>query len=403
MLDPQKAGSPDVSTFFQVSPTSALYSPRLAHIWLTALDERTLVFDNPQGGVTPQPVAVFPSRNAHFLVLTVREGAEGAVRDFLTDVAGIIRAVDFRATDERLTCVVGIGAVLWDRLFDAPRPASLRSFTPVVGRVHTAVSTPGDLLFHIRADRPDLCFELGRQIMDALSGCVDVADEVQGFKYFDNRDLLGFVDGTENPRNQAALEAALVGSDEAPLTGSSYVIVQKYIHDMTSWDSLSVEEQSQAMGRHKLSDIEIPDAEKADNAHVVLNTIEAPGGTELKIVRENMPFGRPGSEEYGTYYIGYASDPAVTERMLENMFIGDPPGNHDRILDFSTAVTGSLFFVPTIDFLDDPTDALEALRRQDPVARMKDEDRHEPGPTSASEYVNDGSLRIGSLKGADHE
>ena len=129
--------------------------------------------------------------------------------------------------------------------------------------------------------------------------------------------------------------------------------MQKYLHDLAAWNALPVEEQERVIGRTKLDDIELPDDVKPANSHVALNTIVDADGTERQIVRDNMPFGSVGAGEFGTYFIGYAPRPSVTEQMLENMFVGDPPGNYDRILDFSTAVTGSLFFVPSADFLDD--------------------------------------------------
>jgi putative iron-dependent peroxidase len=264
--------------------------------------------------------------------------------------------VGFRIPDGELECVVGIGSALYDRLFAGPRPQALHEFEALTGDRHVAPSTPGDVLFHLRARRMDLCFELAAQLLSRLRGAVRVVDEVHGFKYFDERDLLGFVDGTENPTGPDAIEFALIGDEDAAFTGGSYVIVQKYLHDLAAWDALSVEDQEQAIGRSKLSDIEMPDDTKPPNSHLALNTIEDEHGNERKIVRDNMPFGRVGSDEFGTYFIGYSADPGVTEHMLRNMFIGDPPGTTDRILDFSTAVTGALFFVPSLDFLDELPD-----------------------------------------------
>jgi putative iron-dependent peroxidase len=214
------------------------------------------------------------------------------------------------------------------------------------------VATPGDLLFHLRANRFDLCFELAQRLTDRLRGYACVIDEVHGFRSFDERDLLGFVDGTENPEGASAAAATLIGEEDAAFAGGSYVAVQKYLHDLEAWDALPVAEQERAIGRQKLSDVEIPDEEKAANAYVALNTITDADGEERQIVRLNMPFGRVGEGEFGTYFIGYARTPEVIEEMLRNLFIGKPPGTYDRILDFSTAVTGSLFFVPTVDFLD---------------------------------------------------
>jgi porphyrinogen peroxidase len=272
----------------------------------------------------------------------------------LADVPGITRSVGFRVPDGELISVVGIGSDLWDRTFaDEPRPIHLHPFRELHGQRHHAPSTAGDLLFHLRARRMDLCFELATHLVQRLSEWAEVVDEVHGFKYFDERDLLGFVDGTENPTGRSAYAAAIIGDEDPDCTCGSYVIVQKYLHDMTAWNALTVEQQELVVGRTKLTDIEMPDDVKPANSHIALNVIEDDDGNELKIVRDNMPFGRVGSTEFGTYYIAYAASPTIIERMLSNMFIGDPPGNTDRILDFSTAVTGSLFFVPSARFLDD--------------------------------------------------
>jgi porphyrinogen peroxidase len=340
----------------------------------------------------PQPI-VTPLRTAAiFLVLTINPGGEDTVRDFLEDVSGLQRAIGFRLPEGDLAAVAGIGSDAWDRLFGGPRPAELHPFKELQGARHLAVSTPGDLLFHLRATQMDLCFEFATQVMNRLAGVTTVQDEVQGFRYFDERDLMGFVDGTESPAGRAGERAALVGADDPDFTGGSYVIVQKYLHDMGSWNALTTEEQERVIGRAKLTDIETPDDQKAPNSHVALNTIEDADGNERQILRSNMPFGSPGRQEYGTYYIGYAAGASVTEQMLQNMFIGDPPGNTDRILDFSTAVTGTLFFAPSAEFLDDlpgpPGPAAAAT-----AAVVTSENAGASRPPQPS-----GSLGIGSLK-----
>ncbi|WP_405875303.1 Dyp-type peroxidase [Streptomyces sp. NBC_00005] len=312
----------------------------------------------PESQPVSQAVLSPLTSSALFLVVTVDPSGEPVVRELLTDLAGLVRSVGFRLPEGELTCVTGIGSDAWDRLFVGPRPAELHPFREVAGARHTAPATPGDLLFHIKARQPDLCFELATHLMDRLRGIVTVRDEVSGFKYFDERDLLGFVDGTENPTGPAANTAVVIGAadpeQDPDFTGGSYVVVQKYLHDLPAWNALPVEAQERAVGRRKLSDIELPDDLKPADSHVALTTITDPDGTERQILRDNMPFGAPGRGEFGTYFIGYASTPSVIERMLANMFIGDPPGSHDRLLDFSTAVTGTLFHVPTADFLDDP-------------------------------------------------
>jgi len=302
---------------------------------------------------TTQHIVTPPPKAGIFLVLTVAEGGEETVRDVLGDAGMLTRSVAFGFPEGGLDLVVGVGAHLWDRMYDVPRPMHLHPFEAIEGAEHTAVATPGDLLLHLRADRMDLCFALAQRFVGALGEAATVVDEVHGFRSFNVRDLLGFVDGTENPEGDDAIAAALIGEEDPAHAGGSYVIVQKYLHDLTAWEELSTEEQERVIGRRKLTDIELSEDEKPSNSHVALNDIEDEDGNDREIVRDNMPFGSLQSGEMGTYFIGYAKDPDVTETMLRNMFIGDPPGNHDRILDFSTAVTGSLYYVPTRDELED--------------------------------------------------
>jgi putative iron-dependent peroxidase len=334
--------------------------------------------------VESQAVLAPITEAAIFLVLNVDAGREDDLRELLPDVSALQRSVGFRLPEGELTCVVGIGAALWDRMFGAPRPAQLHPFRELVGPVRTAVSTPGDLLFHIRAHRLDLCFELGQRLMDRARPFAHVVDEVHGFRSFDERDLLGFVDGTESLAG-ARPHDVVIGDEDPAFAGGSYAIVQKYVHDLAAWDRLTVEQQERTIGRTKLSDIELPDDSKPADSHVALTTISGPDGKERRIVRYNMPFGRVGSAEFGTYFIGYARTPDVTEQMLRNMFLGDPPGRYDRILDVSVPLTGSLFFAPSADFLDDPPPAPAA----EPAAAAPEA----PAPAA------DTSLGIGSLRG----
>ena len=250
------------------------------------------------------------------------------------------------------------------------------------------LATPGDILFHIRAKRMDLCFELATQIMARLGAAVSPVDEVHGFRYFDDRDLIGFVDGTENPTAQAAIDAAYIGAEDQTFAGGSYVIVQKYLHDLTAWNTLPVEAQERIVGRTKLSDIELDDSVKPTSSHNALTTI-VENGKEIKILRDNMPFGNAARGEFGTYFIGYARSPRTIEQMLENMFVGRPPGNYDRLLDFSRADKRNPFFIPSATFLENVGDAA-------PAATAAAEPAAAP---SAALPASDGSLGIGSLKG----
>jgi putative iron-dependent peroxidase len=301
----------------------------------------------------PQPVLASLTKAAIFLVACIKPDRQSyaAVRSLCADLPGIFRAVDFRRIEAGLSCVAGFGSEAWDKLFGKPRPAELHVFREIRAGERHAVSTPADMLFHVRARRMDMCFELVTQIMERIGGAVCAVDETHGFRYFEDRDLLGFVDGTENPRGEAALNAALVGGADPPFAGGSYVIIQKYLHDMARWNVIAIEEQEQIIGRKKLSDIELSDAVKPPSAHNALTTV-VENGKEVKILRDNMPFGTPGTGEFGTYFIGYSRSPRITEQMLQNMFVGRPPGNYDRLLDFSESVTGSLFFAPSATFLE---------------------------------------------------
>jgi porphyrinogen peroxidase len=304
-----------------------------------------------------QPVAAPLSRAAIFLVVTLRPSPESraSVRSFCGDLGGLIRAVETRDLEAALSCIMGVGSEAWDRLFGSPRPAMLHPFREIHADERHAISTPGDLLFHIRAKRMDLCFELVTQIMTRLSDAVTTEDEVQAFRYFDDRDLIGFVDGTENPRGEAAVDAVFVGDEDPAFAGGSYIMVQKYLHNLAAWDALSTEAQERIIGRRKFSDVELDDSIKPTSSHSSLTTI-VEDGKEVKILRDNMPFGRPAHGEFGTYFIGYSRSPSTTELMLQNMFIGRPPGNYDRLLDFSRAVTGNLFFAPSTTFLENVSD-----------------------------------------------
>jgi putative iron-dependent peroxidase len=339
-------------------------------------------------GAAPEPQAVVAPLTyaAIFLVVVLSPGEDSAdtLRALCADLAGLVRAVGFRDLDAHLNCVTGFGAGVWDRIAGPDRPAGLHPFREIKAGPRHAPATAGDVLFHIRAGRMDLCFELASQIMARLGRAVTVVSEVHGFRYFDDRDLIGFVDGTENPTGPAAVRATLIGAEDPAFAGGSYVIVQEYLHDVAAWNELPVEEQEKIVGRTKLADIELSDDVKPSYAHNALTVITGPDGEEVQIVRDNMPYGSAGDGRYGTYFIGYARSPATIEQMLVNMFVGSPEGNYDRLLDFSTAMTGTLFFVPAVPLLENLGAAPATTAEAAPPARP----------------VPPGSLSIGSLKGA---
>ncbi|MFD1711115.1 Dyp-type peroxidase [Ottowia sp. GY511] len=306
------------------------------------------------------------SRAAVFLVVTVNDTPAALAKacDALSSVGDLLKDVGFRDLTAHLSCVVGIGSDLWKRLGIAKRPAELKPFAAIQGAKHNAPATAGDVLFHIRADRADLVFEFERVLLDKLGDAVQVEDEVSGFRYFDARDLLGFVDGTANPDGSDLPAATQVGSEDPAFCGGSYVVVQKYLHDLTAWGQVPVEQQEKIIGRTKLDNVELDDDAWAQKTHKTLATIVDEKGVEHDILRDNMPFGRPGQQEFGTYFIGYSRRLWVTEKMLQRLFIGEPVGKYDRLLDFSTAKTGCTFFVPTRAMLGNLPQLATALAKK---------------------------------------
>lgn len=177
----------------------------------------------------PQPVLAPLTPAAVFLVATIDEGQEATVYDALPDISGLVRAIGFRDPAKRLSAITSIGSDAWDRLFSGPRPAELHPFREIDGGRHHAPATPGDLLFHLRAESMDVCFELATKLVEAMSGAITIVDETHGFRFFDNRDLMGFVDGTENPDGNLAVVATQIGDEDPDFAGGCYVHVQKYL------------------------------------------------------------------------------------------------------------------------------------------------------------------------------
>lgn len=308
-------------------------------------------YQHSMGGNIPQDVTEGQGENAIFIVYALKQSPDTIekAKDVCANFSAMIRSMRNRFPDMQFSCTIGFGADAWDRLFPGQsKPKELSTFKEIKGDKHTAVSTPGDLLLHIRAKEMGLCFEFASIIDEKLKGVVAPIDETHGFRYMDGKAIIGFADGTESPAvDENPYHFAVVGDEDPEYAGGSYVFVQKYIHDMAAWNSLPVEEQEKVIGRRKFNDVELSDKEKPVNAHNAVANI----GDDLKIVRANMPFANTSKGEYGTYFIGYASTFSTTRKMLESMFIGNPIGNTDRLLDFSTPITGTLFFAPSYDLL----------------------------------------------------
>ena len=299
-----------------------------------------------------QNVTDYTNNNTIFMVWNFKDNLqiEDVFKRLCSLIINLNNSANVRFPVSRASCVMGIGHDAWLRLqLPKPLPKELVNFAPLMGEKHTAVASKGDLHFHIRSDAPSWCYDIASAITDLLSPVADSVDEVHGFRYWDSRSILGFVDGTENPHGKDREFFSMIGEEDAAYAGGSYLFVQKYLHDMAAWKHLPTEQQEKIIGRYKASDIEMTDEVKPANSHIALANV----GDDFKIVRDNMPFGNMSTNEMGTYFIAYASTFTTVNLMLSNMFIGSPVGNYDRILDFSTAKTGALFFVPTFDMIDE--------------------------------------------------
>lgn len=329
-----------------------------------------------------------PGRSALFLTLAVgpEAGDEARVREVCAAIPALVRSVGHRDETAALSCIVAIGAEAWQRIVPGGSPpAQLHPFRALSDGPRTAPSTPGDLLLHVRAERTDFCHELARLIRAQLGEAVSVIEEISAFAYMDNRDLIGFVDGTENPAADERAQFVIVGDEDPEHAGGSYVTTQRYVTDFPRWNACKTEEQEGAIGRTKADDVELDAATCPPGAHKLRTTIVR-DGAEQKILRQNRAWGTTSAS--GTYFIGYARDLSVTEDMLTRMVVADADGVYDRLLDFTTPVTGCNFFAPALDVLeglgDPPADAA--------TAAGPDAAPPEPQP-GAGETLGIGSLR----------
>jgi len=302
--------------------------------------------------IKPQNVLDYHGNNAIFMVWNFKNDLD--VKDAFERICKLVinlnNSAENRFPDSGASCVMGIGYNAWHELhLPVPIPKELENFVPILGERHIAVSSNGDLHFHIRGNDSSVCYDMAHEVSNVLETVAICVEEIHGFRYWDGRSIIGFVDGTENPRGQERAFFGLVGDEDPAYKGGSYLFVQKYIHDLNAFEKLSTKEQEKVIGRYKSNDIEMPDDIKPSNSHIALANV----GDEFKIIRDNMPFGNISANEMGTYFIAYASTFNTVKKMLNNMFIGSPKGNYDRLLDFSTPKTGTLFFVPTLDMLDD--------------------------------------------------
>ena len=285
-----------------------------------------------------------------FVMLSLKREDVEKEREIIADIAdrieAIQRSMNIRVAPETVKLSFGFSNRAWEYLFPkAKKPKELEDFKGVNGVHHTAPATPADLFLHVRAEQAATSYLVVDQIMGLLRPIVDVVDETHGFHYHEGRAIIDFIDGTENPVGEEAKEWAIIGEEDPEFINGSYAFAQKYVHDLDAWRALPTEVQEKYIGRRKYSDLELSNEEKDPRAHNIIAQ-DNRDDEEHKIVRMNVVFANPGEGVRGTYFIGYARHWDVTRQMVINMFTQD-----DRLLEYSTAEKGQLFFIPSKETL----------------------------------------------------
>ena len=299
-----------------------------------------------QSGITEEA-----NTDALFITLTIDLNSDqfDAIKKGCSQVPELTDQLSQAFPQARLSSTISIGSRVWPKLCTEAKPENLTAFKEVKDGDRVAPATPGDLLLHIRSNRKDINFQLLRNILRVFGDSVAVEEEVSGFRYLDNRDLTGFVDGTENPKGHDRAVVALVGDEDATFAGGSYIHCQRYIHSLTAWEKQSVSQQETIIGRTKADNIEFSSDQKAPTAHVHKANIKDAHGKGMEILRHSMPYGN--AKEAGLLFISYCRTPVHFETMLEAMMKADHHGHYDHLMDYSKAVTGCAFFAPSVDFL----------------------------------------------------
>ncbi len=278
-----------------------------------------------------------------YLEFDLRAGA-----DALTLVQVIANLREPRTTTGGVNLVIGFRPSLWERVATGEMPAGVTDFEQDVRGVngYTMPATQHDLWLWASGHAYDKVFDVAREAINALAPVAVLADEVAGWTYKENRDLTGFIDGTENPSLSVAPDVALI-PEGMPGAGGSVVLVQKWTHNAVAFEALSVEEQEKVIGRTKADSIELDEEVRGEQSHISRTVVEVEG-VEQHIFRRNTPFGT--ATEHGTMFIGFSRDQRLLARMLDRM-AGAEDGIRDALTLYTTAVSGSYYFVPSVEAL----------------------------------------------------
>ncbi len=290
-----------------------------------------------------------PNLHALYLTFTVIDDDVQGMRVKLAHILELFNHFDEEYYEAMVSGVIAIGTEYWYELYPRLIPQFLAPFPAMHCDDRSAPATPGDLFIQIRADRADICHQMGVELMQLLGSHVDLFEQVSSFRYLDGRDLTGFVDGTENPKGMRKFAVAIVGDEDPEFTGGSYLHIQRYRHNMTKWQLTSEQHQEQVIGRTKADNIEFASDKKAPFAHTKRTSLKDPQGKSVEILRQSMPYGDMSVQ--GLFFISCAKSPQPFSDMLRNMIFADENGDYDKLLDYTIAETGGAYFAPSINFI----------------------------------------------------
>ncbi|ENX11070.1 Dyp-type peroxidase [Acinetobacter variabilis] len=302
--------------------------------------------------MTAQSVILpLPSDHARFIVLRLKDLS---IEDFKERLEQLFTTRDRLITQHpnaQIKTAVAFGPELWSKLYEQA-PAGFKQLEPIQGSFNMPV-VPADVLIHIASTRADICFALSQSFFEGIRDQVEVLDERVCFRYFDGRDITGFIDGTENPQfPDDRAEVALLGEDAGIFQDGSFIFAQRYAHNLDKWKKLKVDAQEQVMGRTKLESIELEDEVKPANAHIARTVVEDEEGEEMEILRHSLPYG-DGRGDQGLFFIAYTKDLKIIDAMLVRMFGTSGDGIHDCLLHFVTPMDGAYYFAPSEELLEE--------------------------------------------------
>ncbi|MCG9756752.1 Dyp-type peroxidase [Shewanella insulae] len=303
-----------------------------------------------------EQLGVCAEGNLHsvYLMFNANDGVESQLRPCVANVAQYIYELADQYADSAFNGFVAIGANYWDSLYPGQRPSQLKPFPAMHADNRDAPAHEYDLFVHLRCDRYDILHLVANEVCQMFEDLVELVDEERGFQFMDTRDLTGFVDGTENPKGRHRQDVALVGDEDEAFRAGSYLHVQKFAHNLSKWNRLPQKKQEDIIGRTKIDNIEYASEDKPLTSHIKRVNLKDADGSSMEILRQSMPYGS--MKEQGLMFISACRNSENFEKMLSSMIHGDGDGNHDHLMHFTQALTGSAFFVPSLDFMEREAD-----------------------------------------------